>query len=159
MPGHLAPGGVCTHLFLPRMWAGCLTCALSSLRVLVQEMSLIFYLSSCYLIVRVILFQLCTSLELKLEVLSSHLNIQHAALSQRSARTTAVLFPGEKASVNWLGRPSLVLKITSAHICVCQELQVAQQSPEHYSLLILEKLGKIRMKIELCFNQSLCIPT
>lgn len=67
LPSHLAPGGACTHLFFPRMWASCLTYTLSSLRVLVQEMSLIFYLSSCYLIARMIFFQPCTSLELKLK--------------------------------------------------------------------------------------------
>lgn len=61
----------------------------------------------------------------------------------------------------WIGLwgLALVLKNTSAFICVCQNLKLFSQSPEHYSFPILEKFWKIEMKIELWFNQGSCIPT
>lgn len=69
-------------------------------------------------------------------------------------------FPGEKTYMNWLTRPCSCFE---KHICTYPCLpKTSSCSASLLSSIVFpfwKKLWKIGMKIELCFNQDLCILT
>lgn len=158
-------------LSLPRCWASWLTCNLHSLIVWVQEMSLfcnlsvqkvpLFWnLSIFYLVVRMIIFSSLCLLSWNWRPFTQI----ETCRKQHSFRYMCQnywfpLFPGEETHANWCVRPCSCFE---KHICT--DLCLPETSSCSACLLspiafpFWKKLWKIRMKVELCFNQDLYIP-
>lgn len=112
------------------------------------------------LVVRLLLF---SALHLPAEPGSPFpdLNAQRATLSQIcEPELQLASFPGERARVNWLVRPCSCFE---KHICTYLYLpKTSSRSVSLQSTIVFpfwKKLWKMGMKIKLCFNQGLFIPT